>query len=115
MEFNFDTALTRADALQGLLDRWKPAHDAPDALPLENAYGRTAAIDYRASYNLPVHRVSAFDGIAVSFGTQRVDAQDRLLCSHALGFCVRNVKSICMASEAGIRAQGQSRGRDTYN
>lgn len=67
MEFNFDTALTRADALQGLLERWKPAHDAPDALPLENAYGRTAAIDYRASYNLPVHRVSAFDGIAVSF------------------------------------------------
>lgn len=64
MRFDIDKALTRDEALASLLSRWDIPHGEED-VAVRQACGRTLARDCHARYDLPRHRVSAFDGIAV--------------------------------------------------
>ncbi|WP_165172519.1 molybdopterin molybdotransferase MoeA [Adlercreutzia sp. ZJ242] len=64
MRFDVEKALTRPEAVCALTSRWKVPAET-ELIGLEEAFGRVAAREYRAQWNAPVHRVSAFDGIAV--------------------------------------------------
>lgn len=64
MKFDIDSALTREEALEALTTRWNPALGEEQVAAAE-ACGRVLARDCRARYDLPRHRVSSFDGIAV--------------------------------------------------
>lgn len=64
MKFDMNEALTREEALGSLVSRWDiPCDEEPVAV--RKACGRTLARNCYARYDLPRHRVSAFDGIAV--------------------------------------------------
>ncbi|MCI2241637.1 molybdopterin molybdotransferase MoeA [Adlercreutzia faecimuris] len=64
MKFDIDAALTRDEALGALTSRWSPRL-CEEAVPAARACGRVLARDCHARYDLPRHRVSSFDGIAV--------------------------------------------------
>lgn len=64
MKFSIDEALTRTQAVEALTSRWEPKLSAEE-FAVEEAAGRILACDCTARYNLPQHRVSAMDGIAV--------------------------------------------------
>lgn len=64
MKFDVNEALTRDEALGSLVSRWDIPFDE-EHVAVQQACGRTLARDCHARYDLPRHRVSAFDGIAV--------------------------------------------------
>lgn len=67
MEFDFDSALTRDEALEAMVRRWEFAHRVEEVAVAE-ASGRVLAEDCRSLHDLPRNRVSSFDGIAVRSG-----------------------------------------------
>ncbi|WP_165054858.1 MULTISPECIES: molybdopterin molybdotransferase MoeA [unclassified Adlercreutzia] len=64
MKFEVEKALTRPEAVSALTSRWKMPVET-ETIRLGEAYGRVTAREYRARWNAPAHRVSAFDGVAV--------------------------------------------------
>ena len=64
MKFDHGKALTRAEALEALKARWE-FEKRTEHVPVGEACGRVLAQDCHAAYDLPRHRVSSFDGIAV--------------------------------------------------
>ncbi len=64
MKYNLDQAITRTEALELLKERWDVSLNT-EYIPLQQALGRVTAQDLYAEHNLPVYRVSSFDGIAV--------------------------------------------------
>ncbi len=75
MQFVYEEALTRADALQAFRDRWTP-EPAVETVDLAHAFGRTLAEDLTVQYNLPVVRSSQMDGVAVRSADFAVDVPD---------------------------------------
>ena len=64
MKFDMEKSVTRAQALELMKERWRPA-PGREIVALEEALGRVAAEDLRAVNTLPVFRASCFDGVAV--------------------------------------------------
>lgn len=64
MRFDIEQALTRDEALEAIASRWSIERRVEFA-NVKDAIGRVLAQDCRARYDLPRHRVSAMDGIAV--------------------------------------------------
>ena len=64
MKFDHEKALTRAEVLKALKARWE-FEKRTERVPVGEACGRVLAQDCHAAYDLPRHRVSSFDGIAV--------------------------------------------------
>ena len=64
MKFNAEAALTRAQAVEALASRWE-FEPRTEQVSVARACGRVLAQDCHARYDLPRHRVSSFDGIAV--------------------------------------------------
>lgn len=64
MKFDMEKSVTRAQALELMKERWRPA-PGREVVALEEALGRVAAEDLRAVNTLPVFRASCFDGVAV--------------------------------------------------
>ena len=64
MKFDMEKSVTRAQALELMKERWRPAPGRV-VVALEEALGRVAAEDLRAVNTLPVFRASCFDGVAV--------------------------------------------------
>ncbi len=64
MKFDMKTAPLRSEALQMMLDHWKP-EAAAEYVELGKALGRIAAENIYSQNTLPVYRVSSFDGFAV--------------------------------------------------
>lgn len=64
VRYDVGKALARSEAVCALTSRWK-VPDEVETVRLEEAYGRVAAREYRARWDAPAHRVSAFDGVAV--------------------------------------------------
>ncbi len=64
MKFDIAQGLTRDEAIAALCTRWVPSRRI-ESIPVEESCGRILADDCRAQYDLPPHRVSSFDGIAV--------------------------------------------------
>ena len=64
MDFNYDDALTRAQALENYRQVWKP-EPRVEVVSLAQARGRVLAEDLHVQYDLPVVRSSRMDGVAV--------------------------------------------------
>ena len=64
MKFDHEKALTRAEVLKALKSRWE-FEKRTERVPVGEACWRVLAQDCHAAYDLPRHRVSSFDGIAV--------------------------------------------------
>ena len=70
MKFNAEAALTRIQAVEALVSRWE-FEPRVEQVSVAQACGRVLAQDCHARYDLPRHRVSSFDGIAVRSGRLR--------------------------------------------
>lgn len=64
MRFDVERALTRSEAVSALKSGWK-LNVAEELVDVRRSCGRVLARDCFARYDLPRHRVSAMDGIAV--------------------------------------------------
>ena len=64
MKYDREKALTRDEAVNALLSRWSFSVRIEE-VGIASACERVLAHDCRAAYDLPPHRVSSFDGIAV--------------------------------------------------
>ncbi len=64
MRFDMSQALARDEALTAITSRWSIERRA-EVVNVRDAIGRVLSVDCRARYDLPRHRVSAMDGIAV--------------------------------------------------
>jgi molybdopterin molybdotransferase/putative molybdopterin biosynthesis protein len=58
-------APTRREAIEAILEKWKPAPER-ERLPVDEALGRVAACDHFSRHDLPVVRASSMDGIGVT-------------------------------------------------